>query len=83
MVFNNIKVLRVRVLAVPRSEKFPDGVKYRYHYGTEDGTTFIWYDNSHAVHDRHMEKGLDDEYEFPGYRAVNNRFWDEVTELRE
>nr|WP_249361465.1 hypothetical protein [Haloterrigena sp. H1] len=26
-------VARVRVLAVPESEKFPDGIKYAFHYG--------------------------------------------------
>ena len=44
-------VLRVRELSVPESEKFPDGVKYRLHFGTEDETTLIRYDNSHGVHE--------------------------------
>lgn len=80
--FEDGGVLRVRVLSVPKSEKFPDGVKYRYHYGTEDGTTLIRYDNSHGNHERHTENGLDDGYKFPGYREVKNRFWDEVTKFR-
>lgn len=76
-------VLRVRVLAVPESEKFPDGVKYRLHYGTDDGVTLIRYDNSHGVHERHTPEGLDDDYEFPGYDAVQERFWDEVEQCHE
>ena len=76
-------VLRVRVLAVPDSEKFPDGVKYRLHYGTEGGETLIRYDNSHGVHERHTPTGIDEPYEFPGYEAIQERFWDEVEQCRE
>jgi hypothetical protein len=76
-------VLRVRVLAVPGSEKFPDGVKYRLHYGTDDGETLIRYDNSHGVHERHTPDGLDSDYEFPGYDSVQERFWDEVEQFRD
>jgi hypothetical protein len=49
--FADGNVFRVRVLSVPESEKFPDGVKYRLHFGTEDETTLIRYDNSHGVHE--------------------------------
>jgi len=76
-------VLRVRVLAVPESEKFPDGVKYRLHYGTADGTTLVRYDNSHGEHERHTRDGLDDDYDFPGYDAVQERFWAEVAAFRD
>ena len=76
-------VLRVRVLAVPTSEKFPDGVTYRLHYGTEDGTTLLRYDNSHGDHERHTSDGLDDEYEFLGHDAVQRRFWNEGEQYRE
>jgi len=76
-------VLRVRVLAVNESEKFADGVKYRLHYGTEDGTTLVRYDNSHGDHDRHTPDGRDPDYEFPGYDAVQERFWADVERLRE
>ena len=76
-------VLRVRVLAVPESEKFPDGVKYRLHYGTDEGDTLVRYDNSHGVHERHTPEGIDEDYEFPGYEAVQKRFWDDVARLRD
>lgn len=76
-------VLRVRVLAVPESEKFPNGVKYRLHYGTDEGDTLVRYDNSHGVHERHTFDGIDEDYEFPGYEAIQKRFWDEVHQLRD
>ena len=76
-------LLRVRVLSVPKSEKYPDGVKYRLHYGTEDGTTLVRYDNSHGEHERHTREGLDDDYEFPGYEAVQEHFREEVERVRE
>jgi hypothetical protein len=75
-------VLRVRVLSVPVSGKFPDGVKYRLHYGTADGNTLLRYDNSHGHHERHTADGLDETYEFPGYDAVQRRFWAEVEQAR-
>ena len=81
--FEDGTVLRVRVLAVPDSEKFPDGVKYRLHYGTEGGKTLIRYDNSHGVHERHVPTGVDEDYEFPGHDAVQERFWDEVEQFRD
>jgi hypothetical protein len=73
----------VRVLAVPESEKFPDGVKYRLHYGTDEGDTLIRYDNSHSAHEHHMHEGIDGNYDFPGYEAVQKRFWDDVAQLRD
>jgi len=81
--FEDGTVLRVRVLAVPNSEKFPDGVKYRLHYGTEHGTTHVRYDNSHGEHERHTLDGRDEEYEFPGYDEVQERFWAEVERFRD
>lgn len=75
-------VLRARVLAVPQSEKFPDGVKYRLHYGTAGGTTLIRYDNSHGEHERHTADGRDEDYDFPGYDTVQERFWEEVEQIR-
>jgi len=81
--FDDGTILRVRVLSVPVSEKFPDGIKYRLHYGTEAGETLIRYDNSHGVHERHTDEGLDDGYEFPGYSAIQQRFWDEVAQIRD
>ena len=78
--FEDGTVLRVRVLSVPAAEKFPDGIKYRLHYGTEAGKTLIRYDNSHGYHERHT---VDEHYEFPGYDAVQRRFWDEVEKARD
>ena len=73
----------LRVLAVPNSEKFPDGIKYRLHYGTEGGKTLLRYDNSHGVHERHTPTGIDEDYEFPGYDVVQECFWDEVEQFRD
>lgn len=74
-------VVRVRVLSVPESEKFPDGVKYRLHYGSRDGETVVRYDNSHGYHERHTAAGLDEDYEFPGYEAVLDRFFREIPDV--
>lgn len=51
-------VVRVRALRVPESAKFPEGIKYRFHYGTKSGETIVRYDNSHGVHERHAGETL-------------------------
>jgi len=37
------------------------------------GGTVIRYDNSHGQHERDTAEGLDEDYEFPGYDAVQRR----------
>ncbi|WP_049938216.1 toxin-antitoxin system TumE family protein [Halorhabdus tiamatea] len=81
--FDDGTVLRARVLAVPESEKFPEGIKYRLHYGTTEDVTFVRYDNSHGIHERHTSEGLDEDYDFPGYAAMQDRFWREVEQHRD
>lgn len=72
-------VLRVKALRVPESEKFPEGVKYRFHYGTKGGDTILRYDNSHGVHERHTPDGLE-EIDYPGGGMVElyDRFLAEI-----
>lgn len=71
------RILRVRALVVPESEKFPEGVKYRFHYGTKSGETILRYDNSHGVHERHTRDDLE-EVSFPGLATLYRRFRDEI-----
>lgn len=66
-------VKRIRVLAVPRSEKFPEGVKYRMHFGTIDGETILRFDNSHGRHERHAGDAVA-EIDFPGIEPLYRRF---------
>lgn len=48
---------RVVVVAyrVPESEHHPEGVKYRFQYMDENGTTLLRYDDAHDQHDRHRD----------------------------
>lgn len=73
------RVLRVKLMRVPESEKFPEGVKYRLHYGTMDNETILRYDNSHGVHERHPPRE-GEEIEFPGLEALYERFLKEIRE---
>ncbi len=41
---------------------------------------WISYDNSHGDHERHTARGRDEDYDFPGYSALQNRFCEEVEE---
>lgn len=70
-------VKRVKVLAVPESQKFPRGIKYRMHDGRVDGETILRYDNSHGTHERHRKDGVQ-AIDFPGLEALYRRFTDEI-----
>jgi len=65
-------VIRVKIIRVPDSDKFPEGVKYRLHFGTVDGETIVRYDNSHGVHERHEGDEIE-RIEFPGVEALVER----------
>jgi len=47
--YNDGTVARVRILAVPESDRFPEGIKYAFHYG-EAGADhpIVRYDNHHG-----------------------------------
>lgn len=63
-------VARVRVLAVPESEKFDDGIKYSLHYGESGADApIIRFDNHHGVHELHIG-ATTFEIEFPGGGAA-------------
>lgn len=72
-------VIRVKIMRVPTSEKFPNGVKYRLHFGTLDGECVVRYDNSHGVHERHVGDDVT-RIDFPGIDALLDRFEREVVE---
>lgn len=76
-VIDGAYVKRIKVIAVPNSQQFPEGIKYRMHYGTLDGETILRYDNSHGVHERH-EAGETTEIDFPGYEALYRLFTREI-----
>lgn len=71
------RVIRRKVMEVPQSSKYPEGVKYRLHYGTLDGETIIRFDNSHGVHEKHVGDQVK-EIEFPGMGELHRRFKQEV-----
>jgi len=66
-------VARVRVLSVPISRRFEEGIKYAYHYGAAGvDEPIIRFDNHHGVHELHLGDETF-EIDFPGladiYRA--------------
>lgn len=76
------RFVRVTVRLVPETEAYPEGVKYRMHYGDYDGTTIVRYDTAHAEtkgHERHTQSGTE-QIDFPGWRALLRRFRQEVTD---
>lgn len=72
------EVVRIRVLQVPESEKFPEGIKYAFHYGRTTGDDpILRYDNHHGTHERHSGPDVE-EIEFPGLEALFERFVSEL-----
>ncbi|EMA14873.1 toxin-antitoxin system TumE family protein [Haloarcula marismortui] len=63
-------VARVRVLEVPESDQYPDGVKYAFHY-REAGAAdpIIRFDNHHGAHELHIA-GQVFEFEFDGLQPL-------------
>jgi hypothetical protein len=63
-------VARVRVLAVPSSDQFPEGIKYAFHYG-EAGAEYpiIRFDNHHGPHELHIKQDTY-EVEYLGLEAL-------------
>lgn len=71
-------VVRRKVMAVPESSKYPEGIKYRFHYGTLDGDTILRYDNSHGIHEKHVGENTE-EIDYSGIAELHRRF---ITEVR-
>lgn len=71
------RIIRRKAMSVPQSQKYPEGVKYRFHYGTLDGETLLRYDNSHSVHEKHEGENTE-EIDYPGLAELYRRFINEV-----
>jgi hypothetical protein len=63
-------VAAIRVLEVPQSETYPDGVKYKFHYGEAGADDpIIRFDNHHGPHELHIA-GQVFEIGFPGVQTL-------------
>ena len=72
------EIVKLRVLRVPTSKKFPSGIKYTYHYGEKGADDpFLRYDNHHGPHERHEGEHVE-EIDFPGYEELLRRFVREI-----
>lgn len=65
---------------VPQSEAYPEGVKYRFQYMTNTGTTILRFDNfpEHPAVDRHhyhTPDGVFDDIEYTGLKDHIQRFY--------
>jgi len=48
-------VVRIRILDVPDSDPYPEGVKYAFHYGEAGADEpIIRFDNHHGPHELHI-----------------------------
>jgi len=71
------RIVRRKAMSVPKSSKHPEGITYRFHYGTLDGDTLLRYDNSHGVHEKHAGENVE-EIDYPGIAELHRRFSREV-----
>ena len=73
--------------AVPKSDEYPEGVKYRFQYMNEDGRTILRFDNfpEHPGVDRHhyhTPDGVFDDIEYTGLADHVRLFRAEMAEMR-
>lgn len=69
-VYDDGSVARIRVLAVPESDRFPDGRKYAFHYGNAGAEDpVIRFDNHHGSHELHIGAQTY-EIDFPGLEPL-------------
>jgi hypothetical protein len=81
--FNDGTTLHATAWDVPANATYPDGVHYRFHFGSPDGT-IIRYDNAHdGRHERHNPDGTIEAVDFPGVIELYERFLREVAEWRD
>lgn len=72
------EIVQIRILRVPESETYPNGVKYAFHYGEKGADDpILRYDNHHGVHERHDGAHVE-EIDFPGLGALFTQFRDEL-----
>jgi len=74
--------------AIPKSDDYPEGVKYRFQYMTEDGRTLLRFDNypNHPGVDRHhyhTPTGVYDDIEYTSLKAHAQQFYNEMDDRRE
>ena len=74
--------------AIPKSDDYPEGVKYRFQYMTKDGRTLLRFDNfpNHPGVDRHhyhTADGVFDDIEYTGLKDHVQKFYDEMDDRRE
>lgn len=74
--------------AIPKSDDYPEGVKYRFQYMAKDGRTLLRFDNfpNHSGVDRHhyhTPDGVVDAIEYTGLKDHVQKFYDEMDDRRE
>jgi len=74
--------------AVPKSDDYPDGIKYRFQYMAGDGRTLLRFDNfpDHPGVDRHHYQttdGVYDDIEYTGLKDHAQAFYNEMDARRE
>jgi len=73
---------------VPQSNDYPEGIKYRFQYMTEDGRTLLRFDNfpDHPSVDRHhyhTPDGVYDDIAYTDLKAHVRTFHTEMDDRRE
>ncbi|MEY7852050.1 DUF6516 family protein [Natrarchaeobius sp. A-rgal3] len=73
---------------VPKSDDYPEGVKYRFQYMAEDGRTLLRFDNfpDHPNVDRHhyhTPTSVEDDVEYTGLKDHVQKFYRKMDDYRE
>jgi hypothetical protein len=74
------------VTEIPQSDDYPEGIKYRFQYMTDDGRTLLRFDNfpDHPGVDRHhyhTSDGVYDDIEYTGPEDHVQKFYEQMDAL--
>jgi hypothetical protein len=74
--------------AIPKSDDYPEGIKYRFQYMTEDGRTLLRFDNFPDLpevdrHHYHTPDGVPDDITYTGLKDHVQTFYTEMDDRRE
>lgn len=73
-VYDDGTVVAVRILGIPRSDTYPEGIKYKFHYSVAaDRHPIVRFDNHHGPHELHLRSNAF-EIEFLGLAPIARAF---------
>lgn len=86
--FNDGSRYEMIATAIPKSDDYPEGIKYRFQYMADDGRTLLRFDNfpDHPGVDRHhyhTPDGVSDDIRYTSLKDHVRKFYSKMDDHRE